>query len=70
MSKKFTDLTTLWIFSKGYGIFAKDLISNYQLILPSEDVYWLQSDLITDGNPPSTPEATFHVCISAILPVK
>ena len=58
MSKKFTDLTTLWIFSKGYGIFAKDLISNYQLILPSEDVYWLQSDLITDGNPPSTPVDT------------
>jgi hypothetical protein len=48
----------LWIFSKGYGIFAKDLISNYQLILPSEVVYWLQSDLITDGNPPSTPVDT------------
>ncbi|CAC5414154.1 unnamed protein product [Mytilus coruscus] len=56
LTKQFTDLTSLWIFSKGYNYVALDIINHYQLIIPSKDVYWWPSDLVTDGNPPSTPE--------------
>lgn len=56
LSKQFTDLTSLWIFSKGYSYIALDIIYNYQLILPSEDVYWWPSNVVTDGDHPTTPE--------------
>ena len=52
LSKKFTDLTSLWIFTKGHGFVARDVIGEYQLILPSDDVYWWQSDVVTDGESP------------------
>ena len=52
VNNTFDNLTALWNFHRGSGYSSYDVIGNRTITLPSDDVFWVPSDLDQTGNPP------------------